>query len=317
MIIYYANIPKLENPPMTPTEQLVGQVCVVTGASGGVGKETARSLADMGATVVLIARDRTSGEAALAELTQSRATGSVELLVGDLSSQAEVRSLASDLLERHARLHVLVNNAGVALSKRRTTVDGLESTLATNHLAPFLLSHLLLDRLRMSAPARIVNVSSHTHTWVRRIPWDDLQSKQTYDPHTVYNLTKLMNILFTYELAQRLTGSGVTANCLHPGWPIRTDLGRQETGLAALFDRASKLFARSAKQGAETSVYLASSVEVGNTNGRYFVNRRPTPSSTLSNDASSAHRLWTASTELCGLSELAPASPPRIALPVT
>lgn len=276
-----------------------GKVCLVTGASGGIGKETARGLAHLGATVLLVARDRTRGETAAREIRQQAPAGTVELLVADLSSLADVRRLAARVLERQDRLDVLLNNAGVARFTRQTTADGLEATFATNYLGPFLLTNLLLDLLGRSAPARVVNVASDTHRRVRAIPWDDLQGARAYSGHAAYNLTKLLDILFTRQLAARLAGTAVTANCLHPGWPLRTALDREARGAFRLFSTLSKRFARSAEQGARTSIYLASSPEVATTSGRYFTDCRPAEPSTLARDATAADRLWRLSADLC------------------
>lgn len=278
-----------------------GKICLVTGASSGIGKETVLGLAHMGATVLMVARDRVRGETAAREIRHKAPEGTVELLVTDLSLLNEVYQLAAHVLKEYDRLDVLLNNAGVALAERHVTKDGLEATFVTNYLSPFLLTNLLLDRLKHSAPARIVNVASYTHTWVRAIPWDDLQSEGPYNAQSVYNLTKLMDILFTYELAKRLTGTGVTINCLHPGWPMRTNLDREAKGAFALFGKISNLFAISAEQGAKTSIYLASSLEVTNSSGRYFTKCQPAESSKLSHDEAAAERLWNLSMQLCGL----------------
>ena len=285
-----------------PNRDMGGKICLVTGANSGIGKETALGLAHMGAAILMVARDRTRGEIAARAIRQNVPDGRVELLVADLSSLSEVHQLAEQVLKQYDRLDVLLNNAGVALAKRQITRDGLEATFATNYLGPFLLTNLLLDRLKHSAPARIVNVASYTHTWVRTIPWDDLQSERTYNAQSVYNLTKLMDILFTYELARQLAGTGVTVNCLHPGWPMKTRLDREAKGAFALFGKISSLFAISAEQGATTSLYLASSPEVTNSSGRYFIKCKPAESSKLSYDEAAAERLWNLSMQLCGVS---------------
>jgi len=277
------------------------KTCLVTGASGGIGKETALGLARMGATVLLVARDRERGEAAIADIRERVPQGSVEPLVCDLSVQGQVRRLAAEVLDRHDRLDVLVNNAACVTATRRVTEDGLEAMVATNHLGPFLLTSLLLGALKKASPSRIVTVTSYLHKSVRAIPWDDLQSKRRYASHSVYNLTKLMNVLFTYQLARRLAGTGVTANCLHPGWPLKTDLGREERGIPGLFDRLSKRFAASAEQGARTSIYLATSPELATISGAYFSKCEPIESSNLSRDEAVAERLWAISDQLCGL----------------
>lgn len=282
------------------------KICLVTGASSGIGKETALGLAGMGATVLMVARDRARGEIAARDIRQKAQGGNIKLLVADLSSLNEVRQLASQVLNEHDRLDVLINNAGVALSSHQTTEDGLEKTFATNYLGPFLLTNLLLDRLKQSAPSRIVNVSSDTHKQIKTIPWDNLQGERKYSSQAAYNLTKLFDILFTYRLSSRLTtgtgtGTGVTANCLHPGWPMRTALDRDVRGAFALFLKAAKLFAISAEQGAETSIYLACAPEVVQTSGLYFTKCRPAESSTLSHDEAAAERLWSLSENLSGL----------------
>ncbi len=280
--------------------EMRGKICLVTGASSGIGQETALGLAHMGATVLMVVRDRIRGETAACEIRHKAPEGNVELLVADLSSLSEVRQLAGQVLKQYDRLDVLLNNAGVAHAERHVTVDGLEATFATNYLSPFLLTNLLLDHLKKSTSARIVNVASYTHSWVRSIPWDDLQSESKYDSRSVYNLTKLMDILFTYELAGQLAGTGVTVNCLHPGWPMKTNLDREAKGAFALFGKISNLFAISAEQGARTSIYLASSPEVTNVSGRYFTKCQPAESSQLSHDKAAASRLWKSSIQLCG-----------------
>ena len=283
------------------SQAMAGKTCLVTGAAGGLGRATALGLARLGATVLMVARDRASGEVAATEIRRLTTPGSVELLFADLSAQGQVRRLAGEVIERHARLDVLVNNAASVSAERRLSEDRLEMTLATNHLAPFLLTTLLAEPLANAAPSRVVNVSSYLHRSVRAIPWDDLQSERKYAGHAVYNLTKLMNVLFTYELAKRLSGTGVTANCLHPGWPLKTRLGREEHGIARIFDRLSKIVAKSADEGAQTSLFLASSPDVTEVTGCYFMNCKPAESSSLSHDATATARLWELSTELCHL----------------
>jgi retinol dehydrogenase 12 len=280
--------------------EMRGKICLVTGTSSGIGKETALGLAHKGATVLMVVRDRIRGETAAREIQQQASEGKIELLVADLSSLSEVRQLAAHVCKHYNRLDVLINNAAVAHAARHVTEDGLETTFATNYLSPFLLTNLLLDLLKKSAPSRIVNVASYTHNWVRTIPWDDLQSERTYDWRSVYNLTKLLDILFTYELARQLTGTGVTVNCLHPGWPLRTNLDKEAPGVFRLFGKISNVFALSAQQGANTSIYLASSPEVTNVSGRYFTKCQPAESSQLSHDEAAASRLWKSSMKLCG-----------------
>jgi NAD(P)-dependent dehydrogenase (short-subunit alcohol dehydrogenase family) len=285
-------------------DAMAGKTCLVTGAAGGLGLATALGLTRMGATVLMVARDRASGEAAIAEIGARSTQGSVELFIADLSSQRQVRRLATEVIERHPTLDVLVNNAASVFAERRLSEDGIEMTVATNHLAPFLLTTLLAEPLAKAPSSRVVNVSSYLHRSVRAIPWDDLQGERRYTSHGEYNLTKLMNVLFTYELAKRLAGSGVTANCLHPGWPLKTRLGRDEHGIARIFDRLSKLVGKSAEEGARTALFLASSADVAGVSGGYFMNCKPAESSSLSHDGPAAARLWDLSSTLCHLPEI-------------
>ncbi len=277
-----------------------GRVCLVTGASWGIGKETALALARMGATVVMHGHDPGRSVAAADSVRRASPRDAVELVVADHSSQAGVRRLAAEVLDRHDSLHVLVNNAGVLRMRRTLTVDGLELTFALNHLAYFLLTRLLLDRLGEGAPARIVNVSSGAHARAR-LDLDDLQNARRFRGMGVYGQSKLANVLFTYELARRLEGSGVTANCLHPGL-VATRLGSGTPGVIGramwLGTRLLKPFALSPAKGARTSIYLATSPEVEHVSGRYFVNGEATESSPASYDEESARRLWEASEQL-------------------
>ncbi|MFB0516803.1 MAG: SDR family oxidoreductase [Candidatus Neomarinimicrobiota bacterium] len=276
------------------------KVCLVTGANRGIGKATALGLARMGATVVMVSRDRQLGEAAREEIRQATGSLKVDLLVADLASLPAVREMAASFKEHHPRLHVLVNNAGVVKRHRTLTEDGFETTFAVNHLAPFLLTNLLLEILKASAPARIVNVASMVHQW-GKIDFNDLQGEKRYTMNKAYNQSKLANVLFTYELARRLEGTGVTANCVHPGMVV-SDLGREYTGFMALM--ANKLwrpFMKSPQQGAATSIYLASSQEVAGVTGKYFANQRAKKSSRASYDQETARRLWEVSKQLAGI----------------
>jgi NAD(P)-dependent dehydrogenase (short-subunit alcohol dehydrogenase family) len=278
-----------------------GRTALVTGATSGIGYETALGLARSGATVLMVARDRARGEQAAQKVRGKCPSSVVELFVADLASQRDVRDLAAQVQHRHDRLDVLVHNAGVVNPVRRVTAEGIETTLAVNHLAPFLLTELLAPLLAAAAPARIVTVSSYMHTRVKHVPWDDLQSEHRYNAAATYNLTKLMNVLFTYELARRWDKRGITANVLHPGWPLKTNLGREQTGAAGLLDRASKLVGASAPKGAQTSLYLSCSPEVAAITGCYFTRCKPTKSSPLSRDPAAASRLWDASAAFCAL----------------
>jgi NAD(P)-dependent dehydrogenase (short-subunit alcohol dehydrogenase family) len=278
---------------------MIGRVCLVTGATSGVGKETAVALARMGATIVLCGRDQVRGEAALAAVRAASPTGSGELLLADLSSQRSIRQLAAEMCTRYPALHVLVNNAGGMWHQREVTTDGLERTFATNHLAYFLLTNLLLDQLRAGAPARIVNVSSDAH-FGAILDFDDLQGDRGYDWWLAYKRSKLANILFTAELADRLAGSGVTANALHPG-VVNTGIARQGSRLFRLGFRIAASFMLTPARGAETIVYLASSPEVEGVSGAYFQKCRPKEPSAPARDPHARHRLWVVSAALTGL----------------
>lgn len=272
---------------------------LVTGANAGIGKVTARELAKMGATVVMVARSRERGTAALAEVKAASGNNRVDLLLADLSSQASIRQLADDFRAKYDHLHVLVNNAGAYFMKRQETVDGLEMTFALNHLGYFMLTLLLLDMLKASAPARIVNVTSGAH-FGGRLNFDDLQAKKRYAGFPVYGASKLANVLFTYELARRLEGTGVTANCLHPGF-VASNFAHNNGFLAQLGMKALRPFALSVEQGAETSIYLASSPEVEGVTGKYFTKKKAVKSSAQSYDVETARHLWQASADLTGL----------------
>lgn len=274
------------------------RVCVVTGATTGIGKETARELARAGARVLLLARNAERAEAARAELA-AETGATVEVVLADLSSLTDVRRAAREIEARAPRLDVLVNNAGVLLGRREVTSDGYEKTFATNHLAYFLLAHELGGLLRRSAPARIVNVASVAHVY-GRMYWDDLMLEREYSELRAYGQSKLANILFTRELARRLAGTGVTANCLHPGgvWsPLYDDV----TSWTRLAMTIARPFLIGPKKGARTSVYLATSPEVAEVTGEYFVRCRPRRPAKHARDDDAARRLWDASAKLCGV----------------
>lgn len=275
-----------------------GRTVLVTGGTGGIGLATATRLAGLGARVGLVGRDASRAEVAAGPLRDAGAQ--VDVFVADLSAQRDVRSLAERVLTAYPRLDVLVNNVGGYWATRHVTADGLEQTFAVNHLAPFLLTHLLLDRLRASAPARIVTVSSGAQA-MGRIDLDDLQGARRYSGQRAYNQSKLANVMFTYELARRLQGSDVTANALHPG-VVRTAFGQEDSG--AWMRRLLPVvrpFMKSPERGADTSVLLASAPELEHVSGRYFVRGRATRSSRASYDTEVAARLWQVSAELVGL----------------
>jgi NAD(P)-dependent dehydrogenase (short-subunit alcohol dehydrogenase family) len=247
------------------------KVVLITGGTSGIGKATATALAAMGAEVVVAGRDRERGEAALAEIRRASGSEKVSLMIANLAVQAEVRKLADDFRERHDRLDVLINNAGLIQSRRTETPDGIELTLAVNHLAPFLLTNLLLDLLEKSAPSRVITVSSEARCHAE-IDFDDLQSERRYRAFPVYGMTKKANILFTYELAERLEGTGVVANCVHPGG-VNTSFGGKGRSPGILLFRAFKPLMRTPEQGADTVIYLASSPEAAQMNGKYLSDR--------------------------------------------
>src|SRR5215211_3743397 len=276
------------------------KVCLITGATSGIGKATAMGLASMGASVVMVGRDRGRGEAALAEIKEESSNASVDLMLADLSSQEEIRRLADEFKEAYPRVDVLINNAGVIRSERVTTADGLETTFAINHLASFLLTNLLLDLLKANAPSRIINVASGEQR-NGTIDFDDLQGEKGYKTAKAYGQSKLANVLFTYELARRLEGTGVTAHCLHPGAGVRTNFGSGVTGIFGVMVRALRPLMISPEKGVETSIYLASSPEVEGLSGRYFVKKAEARSSDVSYDQRIARRLWEVSAELTNL----------------
>lgn len=279
-----------------------GKTVLITGATDGIGKETARALAGQGATVVIVGRSPEKGARVLAELKQSTGNPNIELLLADLSSMKEVRALATAFKAKHDRLDVLVNNAGAIYTERQVTVDGYERTFATNHLAYFLLTNLLLDLLKKSAPARIVNVSSEAHK-SGKLDFDDLQSEKSYTTFTVYGTSKLANVLFTYELARRLAGTGVTANCLHPG-VISSGFGNSTNRLLRIGFALVRPFMIDAVKGAQTSIYVASSPDVAGVSGKYFKNKRPYPSRKLTQNEALAKRLWDVSERLTSIQTL-------------
>jgi len=277
---------------------MAGRTVLVTGGTGGIGLATAARLAGLGARVGLVGRDGARADAAAERLRDSG--GEVDVFLADLSAQRDVRSLAERVLAAYPRLDVLVNNVGGYWATRHETADGLERTFAVNHLAPFLLTHLLLDRLRASAPARVVTVSSGAQA-MGRIDIDDLQGRQGYNGQRAYNQSKLANVMFTYELARRLEGTGVTANVLHPG-VVRTAFAQEDSGRwMRLMLPVVRPFMKSPDRGADTSVLLASSPELEHVSGRYFANGRVKDSSRASHDTAMAARLWSVSAELVGL----------------
>jgi NAD(P)-dependent dehydrogenase (short-subunit alcohol dehydrogenase family) len=275
------------------------KVVLITGGTSGIGRAAATALAAMGAEVVVTGRSRERGELAVEEILDTSGNARVSLMLADLAVQAEVRGLAEEFRERYDRLDVLVNNAGIIQSKRTETPDGIELTLAVNHLAPFLLTNLLLDLLKKSAPSRIITVSSEARRGAK-IDFEDLQSERRYRPFKVYGMTKLANILFTYELAERLEGTGVVANSLHPGG-VNTNFGNNNRSFGTLIFRAFKPFMRTPEQGADTVVYLAVSPEAGKMTGRYLTDRKVVFSIEDPHDEVVQKRLWEVSEALTNL----------------
>jgi len=281
------------------TADMTGRNVLVTGGTGGIGKATAVGLAVLGARVGITGRDRVRAEAAAADIRAASGNLAVDVFTADMSSQAQVRRLAGEVLDAYPRLDVLINNVGGFWAHRHVTADGLERTFALNHLAPFLLTHLLLHRLTASAPARVVTVSSGAHA-TGRIDFDDLQGAARYSGQRAYNASKLANVMFTYELARRLNGTGVTATVLHPG-VVRTDFGAEDQAGIKVILPLVRPFLKTPAAGAATTVYLASSAQVDGVTGRYFANRKPKTSAKASYDTAAAARLWQASADLVGL----------------
>lgn len=284
---------------VTGNQSMSGRTCVVTGANGGIGKEISCGLATLGARVVMVARDALRGEAARAEVVDRTGNDRVELLLCDLSSQQQIRGLAATLLERYGSINVLVNNAGLTLGDHLLTEDGIETTFAVNHLAPFLLTNLLLDRLQESAPARVVTVASDAHRG-NVIDFEDVSATGGYSSWRAYGASKLANILFTGELARRLDGSGVTATCLHPG-VVRTGFGRRGPSFIRLWFKLAGSFLLTPEKGADTAVWLAASPEVEGQSGGYYEKRLLSQPSQAARDPESAARLWQLSLALTGL----------------
>lgn len=280
------------------------KVVVITGGNSGIGREAAVDLARLGATVVITARNSRRGADAVEEIRRRSGSDDVDVVDLDLASLASVRAAAAELLERYPRINVLINNAGGVLSERQETEDGLEKTFAVNHLGHHLLTRLLLDRLVESAPSRVVTVASFGHRLARGLPWDDLQNTRRYIGTQAYNESKLANVLFTMELAERLVGTGVTSNACHPGM-VRTGFGSAEdtTGLERLGVALARPFLVPPARGADALVHLAASPEVEGVTGGYFVGgylpgiRQVTPARPA-RDPAAARRLWEISDEL-------------------
>jgi NAD(P)-dependent dehydrogenase (short-subunit alcohol dehydrogenase family) len=272
------------------------KICLITGATSGIGQAAALSLAKLGATVIVAGRDETRCQKTLTKIRNETGNSNVDYLLADLSIQAQVRKLAEDFKSRYTRLDVLVNNAGAIFFLRRHSANGVEMTFALNHLAYFLLTNLLLDTLKASAPARIVNVASNSHLG-EHLDFDNLELKRGYWAVRAYGRSKLANLYFTYELSRRLQGTGVTANAMHPGF-VRTNMGSNNGWWVRLFLPLVHLSSLTPEQGARTVVYLASSPQVEGITGKYFVREREVASDPVSYDESAAKRLWEVSEKM-------------------
>jgi retinol dehydrogenase-12 len=283
---------------MTTATTMQGKTVLITGANQGVGKASAIALGKMGAKLVLVCRNAGKAAAAVADI-ESAGAKSPELIIADVSSQADVRRVATEFKARHDRLDVLLNNAGVFVPSYRTTVDGIEETFAVNHLGYFLLTNLLLDVLEASGPSRIVSVASEAHR-TAAMHWDDLQLARGYRGFTAYNQSKLCNILFTRELAVRLAGTKVTANCLHPG-VIASGFGHTYGGLMSFAVTIASPFLTTPEKGARTQVWLASSPDVEGVSGKYWDKCKERTPSRAALDAAAPARLWAISEEMTGL----------------
>jgi retinol dehydrogenase 12 len=291
-------------------ENMKGKVVVITGATSGIGQVAAEKLAAMGARIVQVARDKERGQAAMARLNQTAPGVAHSIYHADLSRLSEMRRVATDIAQAEPRIDVLINNAGAMFGTRQLTQDGLERTFALNHMSYFMMTQLLCDRLTAAAPARVVNTASDAHT-SGTVDFDDLQSEKAYRSNLkdwmryggpafkVYASSKLMNILYTRELARKLAGTGVTANSLHPGF-VSTRFGDQTGGLIGVGIGIAKRFALTPEQGAETLVYLASSPDVASVTGEYFHRCRPATPSREAQDDAKAQRLWLETSKIAG-----------------
>jgi len=273
-----------------------GKICLITGANSGIGKETAKELARMGAQVVMVCRNKEKGESVRSEIINEIGNSKIDLLLCDLSYPDQIRNLATKFRTKYRKLHVLINNAGVMLSNRMMTKEGIEMNFAVNYLAPFLLTCSLLDVLKESAPSRIINISSAAHR-MAMLDFEDLQCENIkYKLFKVYGKSKLALMLFTYELSRRLEGTGVTANAIHPGL-VNTNLGRDQSKFSQWF---AKLFFKSPLKGAETSIYLASSPDVEGITGKYWIKKEQRDSSENSYNEEDAKKLWNMTAKITG-----------------
>jgi len=280
-------------------ENLENKVCLITGATNGIGEESAKALNNMGAEIVFVARNEEKGNFLKQQLKNDSGRDAT-MIVANLSSQAEVKRAANEFLALEKPLDILLNNAGIMNRERNETVDGLEEVFSVNHLAYFTLSLMLLDKLKQTENSRVINVASGAHQFVKDMNFDDLQSEKTFKPLQVYGQSKLANILFTKSLSEKLLNSGVTVNCLHPGF-VSTGIGSNNKGIWNLLMFLAKPFAKKSNKGAETSIYLCSSPAVKNISGEYFVDCTVEKVSEAANDPKQAEKLWDISVELAGL----------------
>lgn len=285
-----------------------GKTVVITGATSGIGLEAARQLAGKGARIVLVARNAEKAAATRDAILALGSATSCDIVMGDLSLMADVRTVAAELLERYPRIDVLINNAGLYLADRVETSEGFETTFAVNHMAPFLLTRLLWDRLVETGSARVINVTSGAH-FAGRLRWDDLQGAKRYSPIGAYSAAKLANVMFTYELVRQTGRSGVTVNCLHPGM-VATNFAQDRGGLLGILAAVFAAFLLSPAKGAATTVHLAVSPDVADMTASYFYRERRRRSSKASRSIEDARRLWNVTSEMVGLSPvMTPASP--------
>ena len=275
------------------------KICLITGATSGIGQATAMGLAKIGATVIVAGRDEKRCQNTVAHIQQETGNFHVDYLLADLSFQAQIRQMAEEFKSRYQHLDVLVNNAAAIFFFRRVSADGIEMNFALNHLAYFLLTNLLLDMLKASVPARIVNVASNSH-YGQHLVFDNLELKRSYNPMRAYGRSKLCNLYFTYELARRLEGTGVTVNAMHPGF-VHTNMGANNGWLVRLFLPLVHRNSLTPEQGASTAVYLSSSPDVEGVTGKFFVRKRERASDPVSHDEAAARRLWEVSEEMTGL----------------
>ena len=277
------------------------RICLITGATSGIGQATALAFAQKGATVIVVGRSEERTQTTVARIKTETGSTNVDYLLADLSMQSQVRQLAADFKARYERLDVLVNNAGSIFFRRQLSADGIEMTFAVNHLAYFLLTNLLLDSLKASAPARIVNVASNSH-FGQHLDFDNLELNRGYNPGKAYGRSKLCNLYFTYELARRLEGTGMTVNAMHPGF-VRTNMAANNGWLVRLFLPLIHRNSLTPEQGASTAVYLASSPDMEGVTGKYFIRERERASDPVSYDESAAKRLWEISEQMTSVPE--------------